>query len=114
MTNEAEGTTPITRATVMSEELNPHDFDYWLNSQNIQLHAGEMSPQELRSVKAIVTAMKASNTRHAPDPSGVVEALEAFVNVWGDAPDDEVIKCTEGHRVVKARAALKDYKEKMG
>ena len=33
-------------------------MNYWLDNQNIMLHAGEMTEQELRSVKAVVKAIK--------------------------------------------------------
>ena len=55
------------------------------------------------------------NTRHAPDPSGVVEALEFLLEPYRDY-DDEYIK---GHfngagKIIKARAELKAYKMHIG
>ena len=38
-------------------------LDYWRDAQNIQLHAGEMTAQELRSVKAVVMAIKSGVPR---------------------------------------------------
>lgn len=109
----------------MSEELKPcpfcgHDQQYLFTKLN------ESVQQNIQCKKcgAIVSgvgneARNIWNTRAHPDPSGVVEALEALLKVWSDIPDvtvqeypdATVQEYPEGHMVIKARAELKAYKE---